>query len=289
VLDDLLMAPESIAVFLEMLISVAPHLTVLSICGNESNWSATPTLARLIRTLPLTALHCARCNFAIGGLESVVEAIAECATLRVVSFANLFDSQRNRRAGVLRHLMESATQLQSLTLSNLHLDDFVAIALGVQRSSLAAFRFVDRPIQPFTTRDDWTPLVDIVGLCTSLRSLELTARLPVGAVEAFAAAMESNTRLTQLLVTEHGAPSRRIEWIAHRNLKLMPANLSSALVDFGLALAPLDLPTLVMVHLFEWTDPAYVFAPFHKKWSVLASIRAVWQQRANRQIRTNMQ
>jgi hypothetical protein len=284
-LDDLLLAPRSVAALLAMLCERAPNVTALSVSGNECNREATPVLVQAVRSLPLDSLHCARCNFSIASLEDVVMAVSGCLTLRTVSFANVFDASRDRRALLLRHeLLETATHLRSVSLSNLHLDShfFSEIARGVQKSKLTAFRLIDRPLQQITAADTdiWLELVDMIRQCTSLRSLELSAHLPVVAVEEFAAALDDNTRLTQLIVTDHGdAASQRIRRLTDRNSKLLPHVLSAELVSFGLLMAPLDLPTLVLVNIFEWTDVAYASAPLHRKWSVLQSTKRVWQNK----------
>jgi hypothetical protein len=126
VLDDLLLAPNALECFLGVAMQCAPRLQALSVSGNEANRPATPALIHAIAVLPLVTLTAQRCNFDARmtdeGFGGLCRAIAQCSTLRDVAFANLFDGARHIRATTLRLLLEQATQLHSLSLSNLHLD-----------------------------------------------------------------------------------------------------------------------------------------------------------------------
>jgi hypothetical protein len=286
VLDDLLLAPKALECFLRVAMQCAPQLQVLSISGNEANRSATPALIHAIAVLPLVTLTAQRCNFDARmtdeGFGGLCRAITHCATLRNVAFANLFDGARHIRATTLRHLLEQATQLHSLSLSNLHLDHFyfAEIARGLQQCQLEQFALVDRPIDSVTNRQVWQPLVDVVHRCTSLRSLEFTMSMPGEAVAAFAEALESNMRLTRLLVLDDQKYlSPRIEWLTKRNRMLQPRELSRAVVEFALAIAPLDLPALVQMELFDRLDPIYVFGETALKYQILCSVKHHWRRR----------
>jgi hypothetical protein len=299
VLDDLLLAPNALECLLGVAMQCAPQLQVLSISGNEANRSATPALIHAIAVLPLVTLTAQRCNFdarmADEGFVGLCRAIAQCATLRNVAFANLFDGARHIRATTLRVLLEQATQLHSLSLSNLHLDHFyfAEIAHGLQRCQLEQFALIDRPIDRVTNRQVWQPLVDVVHRCTSLRSLEFTMAMPRESIAAFTEALESNRRLTRLVVLdEQHRASPRIEWLAKRNCLLQPCELSRAVVQFALAIAPLDLPALVQMELFDRLDPIYVHGDTALKYAIFASVKQHWHRRlrseAAAQTRINM-
>jgi hypothetical protein len=286
ILDDLLLAPNALECILVAIIHSAPRLQVLSINGNEANRSATPALIYAVGVLPLVTLTAARCNFDARmtdqGFGGLCRAIAQCSTLRNVAFANLFDGPRHIRATTIRHLLEEATQLHSLSLSNLHLDHFyfAEIAHGLQRCQLEQFALIDRPIDHIHSRQVWQPLVDVIQACTSLRSLEFSMRMPDESVEAFTAALETNLRLTRLVVLDQQHYiSPRIEWLTKRNRLLQPRELCRAVVEFALAVAPLDLPALVQLELFDRLDSIYPHGSIAIKYGVICSVKRHWQAR----------
>lgn len=139
---------------------------------------------------------------------------------------------------------------------------------------------MDRPVDRVTNQQMWQPLVDVVHQCTTLRSLEFTMTLPDESIVAFAEALESNVRLTRLVVLDqqHRA-SPRIEWLCKRNAMLRPRELSLAVVEFALAIAPLDLPALVQMELFNRLDPIYSHCDKTLVYGIVASVKKSWLSR----------